>query len=365
MSLSSTHDSIPNDLEQAAVLGRAKAKANVNIALIKYWGKADSEENLPAVGSLSLTLDEWGSETRVTWYKSMSNGCADHRFILNGRERIDTKVNRLLDRLLVLAEQHNHTWAKPKQVWAKVESTNTVPTASGLASSASGMAALGLASWSALAWSNPFETDPNKAFSPKSEHLVDLVRIGSGSAVRSLLGGLVRLERDGKRMKQLRPATDWPLALVVAVVDPGPKSVSSREGMERTRQTSPYYQAWIESHEADLNAAEEAVKQKNLSRLGELMEHSTFKMHSVMWAAQPPLRYLKATSFMVLDRVEQLRQTGVEAWATMDAGPHVKVLCRHEEVQKVLESLKKVEGLHSCIVRYPGQAAQVLVEGDK
>ena len=365
MSLLSTHDSNPNDLEKVAILGSAKAKANVNIALIKYWGKADSKENTPAVGSLSLTLDEWGSETRVTWYKSGGGRHVDHSFILNGRERSDPKVNRLLDRLLTLAEQHNHAWAKPKQVWAKVESTNTVPTASGLASSASGMAALGLASWSALAWSNPFDSDSNEAFSPKSEHLVDLVRIGSGSAVRSLLGGLVRLERDGQRMKQLRPADDWPLALVIAVVDPGPKSVSSRDGMERTRQTSPYYQAWVESHEADLNAAEEAVKQKDLSRLGMLMEHSTFKMHSVMWAARPPLRYLKATSFMVLDQVEQLRQVGVEAWATMDAGPHVKVLCHQEEVQTVVESLEKVASLHSCIVRYPGQAAQVLVEGDK
>lgn len=361
MSLSIQDDN-QRDLQETDRLGRAKAKANVNIALIKYWGKADSEDNYPAVGSLSLTLDEWGSETRVTWYKSKEYDAGEHRFILNGQERPDPKVNRLLDRLLRLAEQHDHAWAIPKQVWALVESTNTVPTASGLASSASGMAALGLAAWSSLAWANPFDQTQNTLYSPAIEHLVDLVRIGSGSAVRSLLGGLVRLERDGRQMKQLQDAHEWPLALVVAVVDPGPKAVSSREGMERTRQTSPYYQAWVDSHEADLNAAEVAVQQKDLAGLGELMEHSTFKMHSVMWAARPPLRYLKATSFRVLDQVEQLRNDGIEAWATMDAGPHVKVLCHQKDVDSVINRLQGITGLYSCIVRYPGQAAKLLGE---
>ncbi len=352
---------LPVDLPSAAnLLGSAQAKANVNIALIKYWGKAESETNLPAVGSLSLTLDEWGSETQVTWFTSTDASLAKHRFILNGQEKSDAKVERLLEHLLQLAESHHHPWAKPKQVWAQVNSINTVPTASGLASSASGMAALGLAAWSALGWSNPLEATLNDDFTPPAHKLIDLVRIGSGSAVRSLLGGLVRLERDGQTMKQLQVANEWPLALVVCVVDPGPKAVSSREGMERTRQTSPYYQAWVDSHEADLDEAEKAVQQKDLSRLGELMEHSTFKMHSVMWSARPPLRYVKGTSLEALDQVESIRQAGIQAWATMDAGPHVKVLCFQKDIAYISEQLKKVKGLHSCIVRYPGQAAHIL-----
>ena len=150
------------------------------------------------------------------------------------------------------------------------------------------------------------------------------------------------------------------MALVVCVVDPGPKPISSREGMERTRLTSPYYQAWIDSHDQDLAIAEQAVKAKDLKQLGQVMEHSTFKMHSVMWSSNPPLRYLKATSFEVLDRVEKLRTKGMNAWATMDAGPHVKVLCLQREVDMVVEALSTVTGLHSCIVRLPGSAATII-----
>lgn len=342
-----------------ASLGAGQARANVNIALIKYWGKSSATTNQPAVGSLSLTLDEWGSKTKVSW---VNHGeVTDHSFFLNGQERSDSKVDRLLDELLLLAERYGHRWAGVGQAWAVVESQNTVPTASGLASSASGMAALGLAAWSALGWQNPLiTTSDQRRQEPTRKELIDLVRIGSGSAVRSLLGGVVRLEQDGQTMKQLCTEENWPLALVVCVVDPGPKSISSREGMERTRLTSPYYSAWVESHQADLEAAEKAVDARDLDTLGELMEHSTFKMHSVMWASKPPLRYLKSTSFSVLDGVELLRKQGVSAWATMDAGPHVKVLCLQPDVDVVVDSLSRISGLHSCVVRFPGRAASII-----
>ena len=83
-------------------------------------------------------------------------------------------------------------------------------------------------------------------------------------------------------------------------------------------------------------------------------------MHSVMWSSKPPLRYLKGTSFEVLDKVENLRKDGVRAWATMDAGPHVKVLCLQSEVDMVVEALSSIAGLHSCLVRLPGSAASIM-----
>lgn len=345
-----------------SVRGEARATANVNIALIKYWGKADKQSNLPAVGSLSLTLSEWGSDTRVTWIDldSRRDGQSDensfqHRFVLNGQERKDPKVSRLLDHILLVAENRNHQWAAPRSVRAVVESYNTVPTASGLASSASGMAALGLAAWTALGWSNPLEREDNES---DKKSLIDLVRIGSGSAVRSLLGGIVRLERDGARMTPLCSAADWALALVVCIIDPGPKAVSSREGMERTRLTSPYHKAWVDSHQADLDAATEAVKSRDLQRLGEVMEHSTFKMHASMWASSPPLRYLKGETLHILDAVERLRAQGIGAWATMDAGPHVKVLCQRTEAELIANHLSKLSGIDEVQIRYPGEAAK-------
>ena len=335
------------------------ASAGINIALIKYWGKRLQAENIPSVGSLSLTLEPWGSETRVLWRPRREAEEGASHFVLNGVEIADGKVDRLLTYIRNLSGLDAH-------YIADVQSENSVPTASGLASSASGMAALGVASWIAsglpLTPTNPRSSvEGDDLFldgSALPQLLVDGVRIGSGSAPRSLLGGLVRLESDGRTLSRLCTQDAWPLALVVAVVSRGPKETSSREGMERTRLTSPYHAAWIESHTADLDAATEAIKRRDLSSLGELMEHSTFKMHASMWASRPPLRYLKGVSLDLLDRVAQLRSDGVSAWATMDAGPHVKVLCPPESAPQVVTALRAIPGVLDTLTLKPGSGVR-------
>lgn len=314
----------------------AEVSAGINIALIKYWGKRDSAANLPAVGSLSLTLAPWGSTTRLSWLKG-----SEHHFSLNGAVSRDPKVLKLLAEIQRRAGLEGYG--------AKIDSVNSVPTAAGLASSASGMAALGVAAWRAAGLPLA-EGHPPAA-------LIEVVRVGSGSAPRSLLGGLVRLERDGVTLRQLTAPNEWPLCLLVAVVSRGPKEISSRDGMERTRATSPYFQAWVESHPADLDEAEEAILRRDLEALGAVMEHSTAKMHACAWGARPPLRYLKGVSLSVLDRVQALRQAGVGAWATMDAGPHVKVLCNPEEHATVHAALSEVDGVLEVLTLTPGEGA--------
>ena len=314
----------------------AEVSAGINIALIKYWGKRDAALNLPAVGSLSLTLAPWGSRTKLTWARG-----EPHRFSLHGERLEDKKVTRLLARVQALAGLE--AWG------AQVESENSVPTAAGLASSASGMAALGLAAWRAAQLPLSAEEIP--------QGLVDVVHIGSGSAPRSLLGGLVRLERDGHTLRQLSPPEAWPLSLLVAVVSKGPKEVSSRDGMALTRETSPYFKAWVESHPADLDEAEAAVQRRDLQALGEVMEHSTAKMHACAWASRPPLRYVRGLSVTLLVRVAQLRREGVGAWATMDAGPHVKVLCAPSDAPRVHAALSEVQGVLEVLTLRPGPGA--------
>ncbi|MEE2645201.1 MAG: diphosphomevalonate decarboxylase, partial [Myxococcota bacterium] len=127
--------------------------------------------------------------------------------------------------------------------------------------------------------------------------------------------------------------------LIVCAVSSGEKAVSSRAGMRRSAETSPFYSAWVESHELDLRAAVDALEARSLSTLGPLIEHSTFKMHACMWASRPPLRYLRGESVALLDLVESLRQQGLELWATMDAGPHVKVLCHRRDAERVREAI--------------------------
>lgn len=298
-------------MAHAGTQGRATARASINVALVKYWGKRDPAANLPDVGSLSLTLDAPGTETTVTFDPDLPADVFD----LDGVRRDDPRVVSLLDAVRAAAAGSD---------FAHVVSRNTVPTASGLASSASGAAALGLAAWHAAGLTAPLD-DPR---------FLDLVRRGSGSAPRSLLGGLVELDRESGAVHQLLGPGAWDLRMVIASPTSAPKAVSSRDAMERCRSTSPYYAAWRDSHPADLAAARAAIAARDLEALGRVMERSTMKMHACMLAADPPIRYWRAGTLALLDAVEALRPA-VGAWYTMDAGPHVKVLCEANDLAAV------------------------------
>lgn len=320
-------------------MSTATVRAGVNIALVKYWGKRDDAANLPAVGSLSLTLDGLYTQTTVRFDATLSA----HRFVLDGVERADPRVGGVLDAVRAAA-------GEPR--FAEVISANHVPTAAGLASSASGMAALGLAAWAAagLDTANPGQ---NRA-------LVDLIRMGSGSAPRSLLGGLVELDRETGTVTQRCSETAWPLCMVVAEIGRGEKKVKSRPGMAHSRATSSYYDAWVAHHPADLAAANAAIEARDLAALGAVMERSTMRMHACMLAGDPPLRYLSGRTLDVLDAVHAAREDGLNAWCTMDAGPHVKTLCHPDDaaaVEAVVRQVAGIEAVHRCL---GGAGARIL-----
>ncbi len=314
-------------------------RAGINIALVKYWGKRDDFANLPAVGSISLTLDTFTTTTSVEFDDALTQ----HEFALNGRKVDDYRVRNLLDNVRDIAGIRGS---------ARVASKNTVPTASGLASSASGNAALGLAAWTAAG----LDSTDLTVHAP----FLDLVRKGSGSAPRSLLGGIVELKKETGAVEQLVDERDWPICMVVARLSHGPKAVSSRDGMAQSRETSPYYRSWVHNHPVDLGDARNAIQNRDLTRLGEVMERSTMRMHACIMASDPPLRYLRGVTLDVMDRVEGLRRRGIGAWYTMDAGPHVKVLCLQEDCQTVCASLRDFVPPNDLRVAYPGPGATIL-----
>lgn len=329
-------------------MNKAKATAHSNIALVKYWGKRPGDDlNLPAVGSLSMTLDELRTITEVAPAEQGGD-----RFELDG-EVIEgdaaTKVWRHLDRVWTAS---GHGGPRPA---VSVRSTNHLPTAAGLASSASGFAALTLAASGAYGW-----TDDRRVLST-------MARRGSGSAARSLWGGYVRLERgdatDGTDCTayQLHPATHWDLRLLVVHTARGAKAVGSTGGMERCRETSPYYDAWVNTSEADLAAAEQALAVRDLSALGEIVEHSCFKMHASMLATRPPLMYWNGTTLEVIREVWNARHDGMEGYVTSDAGPHVKVLCTPEIAPALVQRLAQVPGVHEVQSVAPGPDASLEV----
>jgi diphosphomevalonate decarboxylase len=300
----------------------ARALAHPNIALIKYWGKRDIPLNLPAVSSLSVTLDTFQTDTTV---RADHPGTTDH-IVVNGtllEGRGAARVSRFLD--LVAGTD------RPR---CAVESTNNFPTAAGLASSASAFSALALAAAAAF----DQDLDPTR--------LSILARQGSGSACRSLWGGWVRWDRgeeaDGSDSHgfPIAPRDHWDIAVVVAVVGSGPKPIGSTAGMVRTQETCPLYPGWVDSAEEDVMEGETAVHLRDLDRLGAAMERSTYKMHATMIATWPPIRYWRPQTVAVLEAVEHLRQGGTSAWSTMDAGPNVKVLCHRNDVPKVVAAIQ-------------------------
>ncbi len=317
---------------------QATAQAGINIALVKYWGKRDVALNLPAVGSISLTVEGLGTTTTVRFSDELDHDV----FELNGAIKDDLRGSRLLDGVRRISGETR---------FASVSSVNSVPTGSGLASSASGAAALSVAAWSAA------------GLSPESAHkdarFLELVRIGSGSAPRSLLGGLVELERESTQVTQLLAPDAWGLRMIVARLTREQKEVSSRDGMERTARTSPYYDQWVQQHPQDLEDARAAIAARDLEKLGRAMERSTMRMHACMMAADPPLRYWKGNTLLVADAVEALRRKGVGAWYTMDAGPHVKILCAAEDEGAVLGELGHVVPADDLLSVKPGPGAEV------
>jgi diphosphomevalonate decarboxylase len=326
--------------EQSQNSGRAiTATAGINIALVKYWGKRDAVANLPAVGSISLTVDALGTETRVEFVDGLENDL----FELDGEIREDPRVIRLLDSVRTIANETRR---------ARIQSRNDVPTGSGLASSASGVAALATAAWAAAGLSPESAVD--------HAGFLDLVRIGSGSAPRSLLGGLVELDKETTQVEQLLAPEAWDLCMVVARLTREGKAVSSREGMARTAETSPYYQSWVDTHPADLEEARLAIADRDLQRLGETMERSTHRMHACMLGAKPPLRYWRGLTLSVADAVESLRRMGIGAWYTMDAGPHVKILCAGGHETDVVEALNVIVPREDLIVVRPGPGARII-----
>jgi diphosphomevalonate decarboxylase len=318
------------------------ARARANIALSKYWGKADRALNLPAVPSLSLTLDDLVTETTAGRDESLT---ADH-VELDGTLRTGDEAKTLGAFLALVRSRAGVSEGAPGS-FLRVRSFNRFPTASGLASSASGYAALAAAATAAY------------GLRLDAPALSALARRGSASAARSVFGGWVELPAgapgdDTTGAHPLFGPEHWDVAMVLALVDRGPKDVASRDGMRRTAETSPYYGAWLAAAPLLHARVRAAVTARDLAATGEAMEASTMAMHASAWAAQPAVRYARGVTLDVLDVVASLRRGGVGAWATMDAGPHVKVLCASADAEAVAARLRETPKVLEARIARPG-----------
>ena len=309
------------------------AIAHPNIALIKYWGKQAGPGNVPATPSVSITLDHLASTTRV----DASPDDADH-IVLNGKTTIDPKIAACLSMLR----------AEFEIAPIRIESDNNFPTAAGLASSASGFAALitAIDGFSGLGL-----TDDQRAVCSRK---------ASGSAARSIYGGFASLGPPDWVARPVLSADAWPLKVVIAITDENRKSVSSSLGMKTSEDTSPYYEPWVASTARDYQAALTAIDARDFERLADLSESSCLKMHGVMQSSLPPMIYWRPATLSCIHAVREMRSRGIPVFFTIDAGPQVKAVCLPESLDTVAEELAAIPGVLATHTVGLGEGARLL-----
>ncbi len=319
------------------------AEAHPNIALIKYWGKSELPGNVPAVPSLSVTLGGLTTRTEAELTRSPGN-----EFVMNGAIVEDVRVLACIDRFRAAAGHENGV---------RVTTVNDFPTAAGLASSASGFAAL------VGALNGLFDLNMRPA------KLSLEARRGSASAARSIHGGFVSLTGDADdpeswQGRQVAPAEHWPLEVVVAICSNAAKSVSSSDGMRASAATSPYYDRWVSGADDDYQQAQATIQARDFDTLAHLSESSCLNMHALMLSTKPPLIYWNAATLACIARVRALQADDVPVFFTIDAGPQLKAVCLPDAGEAVAAALSAVEGVEGIIRSRIGGAMRLVETPD-
>lgn len=336
------------------------ARGTPNIALIKYWGKRDEKLILPQNSSISLTCS--GDCTAVmgktfklytTTSVVFSDKVKEDSFYINGVKQ-DLKTKDKLERFGVMDILRPMAKTKKK---ALVVSDNSFPTASGLASSASGIATLIYAASSAL----------GLKLSEKEMSIV--ARRGSGSASRSMYGGIVMWRKGEKSdgsdsyAEQLYPADYWPeLIDIVVITSSAKKKVSSRAGMAQTVATSPLYKRRLETVESRIKILIEAIDQKDIGKLAEVTMIDSNNMHATMADTMPPIHYLNDISKEIIYQLHDLNKSEGKTICgyTFDAGPNPQIITIDKYKDRVISALRGIDGVESIFYTKVGKGPQLL-----
>lgn len=308
-------------------------RAHTNIALIKYWGKKDSDLKIPHNSSLSLTLDRFYTDTSVRYDASLTHDV----FILDGNRLDGKSAQRVFWFMDQVRKRYNI------KEYAYIESKNHVPEAAGLASSASAFAALAKAA--TLGLNLPIE------------ELSALARLGSGSASRSLFPGFAIWEKgvsDETSFAHPLGFEPWDdFRMVVALVNDKEKPFSSSTAMDLTAQNSVYFPAWVEQSQKDLQAMTQAIKEQSIEKVGLIAQENALRMHASLLGVN--MWYFEPKTIEIMNIVRNL-QKEIPVYFTMDAGPNVKIITLDKYVDRLIGALNGTE----TIVCSSGPGAYVL-----
>ncbi len=330
-------------LEPARAPGPVTAEAPSNIAFVKYWGARDLEGPVPFNRSLSMTLDACrsicsaapltdGEDDEIVWLETP--GAGRQGAAAKAPPAFGERTRRHLDRLREWSRQT----AAPYAGGLRIATGNTFPAAAGIASSASGFTALTLAVTAAMG----FDLPP-RALSALSRSS------GSGSAARSAWGGYVEWpDGDDNSAVQVLDEHAWQLCDVVAVVDSGAKKVSSRDG-HQLAASSPYFAPRLAALDERLERVRAALGERDFEVLGPAIEEEGIDLHLIAMSSRPPVHYWAPGTIEVLAAVRGLRADGVAAWATMDAGANVHVICQPVDESRVAARLGSLAGVERVL----------------
>ena len=292
------------------------ARAYTNIALIKYWGKKNKQLKLPYTNSLSLTLDRFYTDTKASIVDS------DQDIIYLNQQLLDDAHSKRIRNYLDIVRQF-YSFSEHFQI----DSVNHVPTSAGFASSASGFAALAAA------------VNETKQLNLNRRELSILARNGSGSASRSIYGGFVEwIAGNDNASSFAQPIDEHPdidLSILSVVIDTQNKKISSTVGMENSVKSSPFYPNWVTLVTSEIEEIKQAIAKKDIQKIGEISEHNAMSMHALTLSANPSFTYFAPETIRIIQIIQELRQKGIFAYATIDAGPNVKIICTKESLPKV------------------------------
>jgi diphosphomevalonate decarboxylase len=300
------------------------SKAPANIAFIKYWGKVNEKLRIPANSSISMNLSETFTVTTVELDEKLKKDVVKIDGILPGNKDVG-RISAYLDLIRKIAGNKSYV---------RVNSKNNFPKGAGIASSASGFAALVVASAEAF------------GLNLNEKELSILARKGSGSACRSIPDGFVEWKAgsgDGDSYAHcLYPSDYWDIWDIIAVIGRKSKKISSTEG-HAIAESSPFYDARIKDMSRKIKELKSALKNRDFTKFGGIIEAEAINMHVVMMTSVPPLYYWLPKTFELVLKIQEWRRAGLEAYFTIDAGPNVHIICEGKNKAKIKSKLLSME----------------------
>lgn len=309
-------------------------EAPSNIALIKYWGKYG--EQLPKNPSLSLTLSQCVTQTNIQITPRTKSQTPLFDFYFEGQRKptFNSKIEVFLNRILPYCP-----WVLEHHL--KIHSQNTFPHSSGIASSASAMAALasGLVAVENLA--------EDKAAIKASF----LARLGSGSAARSVNGPLMvwgayqEVSASSNHFAVSLPEADYHPVFksyrdTILLIDQGQKQVSSSKG-HQLMENHPFAEARWNQADNHMKTLLMALKEGDLERFMTVVEAEALSLHGLMMTATPGFILMHPNTLAVLQQVWAFRkESGLPLCFTLDAGANVHLLYPKKQAAEIEQWIK-------------------------